>query len=131
MLKLLTKIFLSSGPVLGTFVATGSLANQKKDNDFLLVNKPKATEELEEITSVQDVLIFEKKHNCSFSFSHKWSEQQVYGIEKFLATNTSDDYRRKAISKANEFKKECKDKGLIVLFFFNGNFDLKGNLSDG
>lgn len=137
MLKLLVKIFLSSGSVLGTFAVTGNLPFQKSWKVALISNSESnsGTSESGTISSIKDIAIFEKKNNCSFSFAHRWGEQEVYSIDQFLEKNKSNEsakeYTRKAITKANEFKDKCKEHGVIVLFYYGEDFNLTGTVSSG
>lgn len=135
MLKLLAKIFLSSGAVLGTFAATGHLPNQKKGNTFFVLDKPENKVELGEIRTIEDIEIFEKNNNCSFSFVHRWDSQEAYNIKGFLEQNKSqadkEKYVEKALKKVNELKEKCKQNGVVALFYWYENFDLQGNLSEG
>lgn len=131
MLKLLTKIFLSGGATLGTFAITGNLPNQKKENATLLLDIPKSRDLVNDnIATIQDIGIFERKHNCSFSFVDRWDAGDVYSVDKFLKKNTSDAYRTNAITKANEFKEQCKKHGIVVLFYNGHTFSLSSNHSE-
>lgn len=135
MLKLLTKFFLSGGAVLGSFAATGNLPIQKKNSATLIPEATKGTVSSGEIKTIQDIAIFERNNNCSFSFSQTWAEQKVYSIEKFLETNKANEatkkYTEKAIKKANQFKDDCKRNGVIVLFYYGEDFNLTGTVSSG
>lgn len=135
MLKVLAKLGLSGSAIAGVlYLGNPLLISITSKDSIRLVNNSRT--KISEIKTFDDISLYAKEHGCSFVFSKKWGQGEVYSPEQFVNSEQSDPtkfndktleinvWKSKMIDAVKKSLGSCKEGKTLTFFYYDHRGDL-------